>query len=181
MGPLVAHAAAGGARLRGRGAAAAGAVGAAGVPRGLAARVRGHLLDDGVVLLELVADAHNHQLLEHLQPSVAVRSSAARLASLSIDAGASCGRRRRRLGWLRPPARSAGLAVAVGRWRLSWPRPAATKRAGLATTIEMAAATGEAPGASARRRRHLGLAAATSKAHGAAADDARPPPRSLVL
>ena len=79
MGPLVAHAAAGGARLRGRGAAAAGAVGAAGVPRGLAARVRGHLLDDGVVLLELVADAHNHHLLEHLQPSVAVRSSAARL------------------------------------------------------------------------------------------------------
>ena len=97
MGPLVAHAAAGGARLRGRGAAAAGAVGAAGVPHGLAARVRGHLLDDGVVLLELVADAHNHHLLEHLQPSVAVRSSAARLASLSIDAGASCGRRRRRL------------------------------------------------------------------------------------
>jgi len=94
--------------------------------------VRGHLLDDGVVLLELVADAHNHHLLEHLQPSVAVRSSAARLASLSIDAGASCGRRRRRLG----------LAAATGE-----ERGARSGRRKMAT--ELAAACGhEARGAS---------------------------------
>ncbi|KAG2481062.1 hypothetical protein PVAP13_J129801 [Panicum virgatum] len=134
MGPLVAHAADGGARLRGRGAAAAGAVGAAGVPRGSP-----H---------ECAATCLRRRRPPRAggrcpQPPSAGTPAALRRRPQQRRQARELVHRRR--GKLRPPARSAGLAVAVGRWRLSWPRPAATKRAGLATTIEMAAATGEAP------------------------------------